>query len=426
MGNHRADVDAERRLPQATPSEPTSYTGAGKRRAQQATESTAIENPRISTPAASYEGAGKRRAAVVREVQTSEPAPVAAAPTRALVETAAPERHEPEIVPAPRRPAVAPAVLAVGRDLGDTYDLSDSLRPLFAEDTRTDLPRIDLDALELALEGVADFTGETTAKLPRVSSGKRRARRAKTARGRRFRGFPTVPVIAGAAAIAVAGGGAISAAHYQVGPTITRVVAASPFSGATDAGSVGIRTDDSVSRNSDRAVLADQAESAAKERTQTLTELDAKATGQDQWLSTNQWTTPITEGYYELTGRFGDVSGLWSSGVHTGLDFAAPYGTPIHAVASGVITSTGYEGSYGNLTVETLPDGTELWYAHQSSFGVSVGQHVGEGQAIGYVGSTGNTTGAHVHLEVRPGGGDPVDPDAALRAHGVDPDAHQG
>jgi murein DD-endopeptidase MepM/ murein hydrolase activator NlpD len=94
-------------------------------------------------------------------------------------------------------------------------------------------------------------------------------------------------------------------------------------------------------------------------------------------------------------------------------------------VASGTITETGWAGAYGNRTVETLPDGTELWYAHQVRFGSTPGEKVTEGQVIGYVGSTGNTTGPHVHLEVRPGGGDPVDPDTALKAHGIDPDANQ-
>jgi murein DD-endopeptidase MepM/ murein hydrolase activator NlpD len=132
----------------------------------------------------------------------------------------------------------------------------------------------------------------------------------------------------------------------------------------------------------------------------------------------SSWHLP-TRGYH-LTARFGQVSGLWAT-VHTGLDFAAPTGTPIFAVASGVITQTGWDGSYGNKTVEKLPDGTDLWYAHQSEIGVKVGQRVSKGATIGEVGSTGNTTGPHVHLEVRPHGGDPVDPYAALIAHGVHP-----
>jgi murein DD-endopeptidase MepM/ murein hydrolase activator NlpD len=85
------------------------------------------------------------------------------------------------------------------------------------------------------------------------------------------------------------------------------------------------------------------------------------------------------------------------------------------------VTETGYAGSYGNRTIETLPDGTELWYAHQNAFEVGVGDHVVPGQVIGQVGSTGNTTGPHVHIEVRPGAGDPVDPYAAMIAHGLQP-----
>jgi murein DD-endopeptidase MepM/ murein hydrolase activator NlpD len=123
---------------------------------------------------------------------------------------------------------------------------------------------------------------------------------------------------------------------------------------------------------------------------------------------------------YRLTARFGQCSGLWSH-CHTGLDFAAPSGTPIKAVAGGTITQVGWAGAYGNRTVETLKDGTELWYCHQSAIGVRPGQTVFSGQEIGLVGATGNTTGPHLHLEVRPGAGDPVDPYQALVFHGVTP-----
>ena len=89
--------------------------------------------------------------------------------------------------------------------------------------------------------------------------------------------------------------------------------------------------------------------------------------------------------------------------------------------AGGTITDVGYSGAYGNRTIETLPDGTELWYCHQNTFGTSVGATVKPGQVIGYVGSTGNVTGPHLHLEVHPGGGDPVDPYTALQVHGLNP-----
>ncbi|MEQ4524625.1 M23 family metallopeptidase, partial [Nocardioides kribbensis] len=80
-----------------------------------------------------------------------------------------------------------------------------------------------------------------------------------------------------------------------------------------------------------------------------------------------------------------------------------------------------YDGAYGNKTVLTLEDGTELWFCHQTSIDVSPGETVTAGQQIGTVGSTGNVTGPHLHLEVRPGGGDPVDPYEALSVNGVTP-----
>ena len=123
---------------------------------------------------------------------------------------------------------------------------------------------------------------------------------------------------------------------------------------------------------------------------------------------------------YHLTGRFGDVSGLWSS-VHTGLDFATGYGTPIHSIGDGVVVEAGYDGSYGNKTVVRLKDGTELWYCHQTSISVGVGQKLRAGQVLGYVGSTGNVTGPHLHLEVHPDGGAPSDPYAALVSRGLRP-----
>ena len=134
----------------------------------------------------------------------------------------------------------------------------------------------------------------------------------------------------------------------------------------------------------------------------------------------NAWQLPLAPGVYQLTARFGQCSGLWSH-CHTGLDFAAPEGTPIRAVANGTITTTDWAGAYGNRTIMTLEDGTEVWYCHQSAFGAEVGDVVAGGQTIGFVGTTGNSTGPHLHLEIRPGAGDAVDPFQALVVHGVQP-----
>ena len=122
---------------------------------------------------------------------------------------------------------------------------------------------------------------------------------------------------------------------------------------------------------------------------------------------------------YHLTGRFGQSSGLWSR-THTGLDFAAPQG-----VASGPSAGRGhraaFDGAFGNKTVVRLDDGTVLWYCHQSAFAARVGQRLAPGDLVGYVGSTGNATGPHLHLEVHPDGAAPIDPEAWLPKHHLHP-----
>ncbi|MCX4846491.1 M23 family metallopeptidase [Streptomyces sp. NBC_00893] len=124
---------------------------------------------------------------------------------------------------------------------------------------------------------------------------------------------------------------------------------------------------------------------------------------------------------YTITSTFGEAGSMWSSGYHTGLDFAAPTGTPIKAIHGGTVKSAGWSGAYGYRTVLELDDGTELWFCHQSSIGVSVGQKVGTGETIGRVGATGNVTGPHLHLEVHTAGGSGIDPMAWLRGKGLNP-----
>jgi murein DD-endopeptidase MepM/ murein hydrolase activator NlpD len=136
------------------------------------------------------------------------------------------------------------------------------------------------------------------------------------------------------------------------------------------------------------------------------------------WFGGAAWMTPVVD--YHLTARFGQSGSLWAS-THTGLDFAAPTGTPVRAATAGTVTSVGWAGAYGNKIEITHPDGSETWYAHLSRTDVRVGSQVGTGALIGAVGATGNVTGSHLHFEVRPGGNSPIDPELALRLHGVKP-----
>ena len=106
-----------------------------------------------------------------------------------------------------------------------------------------------------------------------------------------------------------------------------------------------------------------------------------------------------------VTSPFG-----WRWGrLHEGIDIGVPYGTPIRAAASGTVIYCGWESGYGNLTVIDHGGAIATAYGHQSSILVACGQQVTQGDVIGYVGSTGHSTGPHLHFEVRVNG-IPVDP----------------
>ena len=101
-----------------------------------------------------------------------------------------------------------------------------------------------------------------------------------------------------------------------------------------------------------------------------------------------------------ITSRFGRRSG----GIHTGLDIANSSGTPIKAVAGGTVIYSGYKGSYGRMIVIDHGNGVQTYYAHCSKLYVSSGTYVNQGQLIAAVGSTGNSSGPHLHLEIRVNG----------------------
>jgi murein DD-endopeptidase MepM/ murein hydrolase activator NlpD len=111
----------------------------------------------------------------------------------------------------------------------------------------------------------------------------------------------------------------------------------------------------------------------------------------------------------------------WEKGYHTGVDFPVPTGTSVAAVAAGHVVSSGWGGSFGYQVVIRHADGRYTQYGHLSAISVKAGQSVVAGQRIGRSGSTGNSTGPHLHFEVRtgPGFGTDIDPVAYLRAGGV-------
>lgn len=120
-----------------------------------------------------------------------------------------------------------------------------------------------------------------------------------------------------------------------------------------------------------------------------------------------------------ISGRFGWCSNAFCSGnSHTGIDLALGCGNPIYAASSGTVRFVGWAGMGGNMVYLNHPDGTQTRYAHMSGFAVGYGQNVGTGQVIGYVGSTGASTGCHLHYETLQGGRF-VDPISFMAARGV-------
>lgn len=101
-----------------------------------------------------------------------------------------------------------------------------------------------------------------------------------------------------------------------------------------------------------------------------------------------------------ITSRFG----VRGSGMHTGLDIANANGTNIYASAAGTVKFTGWYGGYGNLVILTHGNGVDTYYGHCTQILVSAGQTVSQGQLIAKMGNTGNSSGPHLHLEVRVNG----------------------
>ncbi|MET9844505.1 M23 family metallopeptidase [Streptomyces ossamyceticus] len=163
------------------------------------------------------------------------------------------------------------------------------------------------------------------------------------------------------------------------------------------------------------AAKAKQERAAAKERE----EIKARAARAAERERLNAYVSPITGSYISTGYKSGGA--VWSSGSHTGVDFHAASGTPVHAVGAGTVVEAGWGGAYGNNVVIKMNDGTFTQYGHLSSIGVSVGQTVTPGQQIGLSGATGNVTGPHLHFEARTSAeyGSDIDPVAYLRSHGV-------
>jgi murein DD-endopeptidase MepM/ murein hydrolase activator NlpD len=127
----------------------------------------------------------------------------------------------------------------------------------------------------------------------------------------------------------------------------------------------------------------------------------------------HRWVLPVTH------FRFSSDYGMRWGRLHAGDDFAAPIGTRIGSLSSGTVVFAGQQSGYGNKVEVRHWDGTVSYYAHMSSIAVQVGQRVAPGEKLSEVGNTGHSTGPHLHFEIHPDGGGPVDPAPWLAAHGL-------
>jgi murein DD-endopeptidase MepM/ murein hydrolase activator NlpD len=251
--------------------------------------------------------------------------------------------------------------------------------------------------------------------------------------------FPTIPAVAGVATLVAAGAGAFTLHSGVITTAGGETPAHNPMPGEialsvnqvqqarAEAAARADRSRRDVKAASDaKAAAAREARIAVdKEReawaeaqskeTQALERTAVGATDAQVLERHIEWVLPVQK--FRLSAGFGRSGSMWSK-LHTGQDFASPMGTPVRSVGEGKIIDASYDGPYGNRIQVQLKDGTVTWYCHLSAYERRSG-YVEAGTVIGYVGSTGNSTGPHLHFEVHPSGGDAIDPLPWLRGRGL-------
>ncbi|MEU3749744.1 MULTISPECIES: M23 family metallopeptidase [Streptomyces] len=176
---------------------------------------------------------------------------------------------------------------------------------------------------------------------------------------------------------------------------------------------------EAIAKEKAQAEARAEAKRKAEARAKEVREERERAAREAERKRLNSFQLPVA-GSYVTTG-YKTGGSLWSSGSHSGIDFHASYGSSVVSVGSGTVVEAGWGGAYGNNIVIRMNDGTYTQYGHLSSIGVYVGQSVEPGQQIGISGSSGNSTGPHLHFEARTGSdyGSDLNPISYLRARGV-------
>lgn len=230
-----------------------------------------------------------------------------------------------------------------------------------------------------------------------------------------------VPAAAATAIVVTASGASVA----QSDPVTFELSAAQVSTARTQAADEVAEQADLTSRRQQVAIQAaafegrtDASERAARDKARKALKVKQKAEAAAKARAKAEragktWVQPIKG------ARFTSGFGMRWGRLHAGNDFSCPVGTPVKAMSKGKVTLAGAEGGYGNKVEITYWDGTVSYYAHLSSMNVSVGETVLPGDVVARSGNTGRSTGPHLHLEIHPGGGGPVNPAPWLTAKGL-------
>ena len=276
--------------------------------------------------------------------------------------------------------------------------------------------------------GPAGTFGNTAPAAP----GRRRATRSaptKTSlagsRSGRGVGLSISSLIGGGALIAAAIGAATAGQAISSGTTPTASHTRGSYVANLSSASLEGRDATQVSRSGARPIVATGAtpttavERQAQARVNLLRSAANDAQAYAKELSSDEWVLPTTG--FHISVWFGESGGYWSSGYHTGIDFATAYGTPVVAVGNATVVQTGWDGPYGNQIRLQFDNGDEVWYNHLAVISAGAGSALGKGAQVGLVGATGNAYGCHLHVEYRRAADleTPVDPAPYFAAHGI-------
>lgn len=308
------------------------------------------------------------------------------------------------------------------------YDPHDAAPPHEAAE-QPDPDQYELDADADAAYGTTDpepATADSRSAAPRTS----RATRGKSGGDGRSRTRRRTPAkrsalftvaVPSACVMGVAGVAAASVGNFGADDEKKETAASAPDAAPVQPSAANNKLDTQLANlSADAGDFADRAS-----RTQERIDLKAEKVAAQKKAAAEaarkerlrpKFALPVKQ--HGLSAYYGQAGVNWMS-AHSGIDFPVSYGTEVLAATDGTV-STKWNSAYGNMAIVTAKDGTETWYCHLSTHKISSGP-VKAGEPIAFSGNSGNSTGPHLHFEVRPGGGSAIDPLPWLRSHGLDP-----